>query len=98
MLLPQMVIIMVKVNNYNFKEMSKEEILGVLKENPWFVKDVDNEEIQLEVVKQNGYAITYINNPSEDVQLAAVKENGYAIKYINNPCKSVLDYIKLNNK
>ena len=32
MLLPQMVIIMVKVNNYNFKEMSKEEILDVLKE------------------------------------------------------------------
>ena len=142
MLLPQMVIIMIKVNNYNFKEMSKEEILDILKLNPWFLKDVDNKEIQLEAVKeygnniqyihnpseevqleavkqdglsirfihnpsdemkleavkQNGSSIRYINNPSEEMQLEAVKENELYIQYINNPCKSVVDYIELNNK
>jgi hypothetical protein len=38
--------------------------------------------LQLIAVKQNGYAIEYIKNPSEAVQLAAVKQNGHAIQYI----------------
>ena len=34
---------------------------------------------QLKIVKQDGYNIQFIRNPSEDVQLAAVQENGRAI-------------------
>ena len=44
---------------------------------------------QLEAVKQNGYAIQHINNPSEAVQLEAVKQYGFAIQYINNPSEAV---------
>ena len=55
------------------------------------------EEEQLAVVKQEGYAIQYINNPSEEVQLAAVKQNGNAIQFIKNPSEvvSIGDIIKV---
>ena len=43
------------------------------------------EETQLVAVKQNGWAIRYIDNPSPEVQLAAVKENANAIRRIKNP-------------
>jgi len=49
---------------------------------------------QLEIVKQNGYNIQYIDKPSKEVQLAAVKQNGYAIKYIKNPSKKVINTTK----
>ena len=49
----------------------------------------NNEELQLEAVKQNGWAIQYIENPSKKVQLEAIKQNGYAIKYIKNPSEKV---------
>ena len=48
-------------------------------------KKLISEKVQMEAVKQNGYAIEFIDNPSEEVQLAAVKENGRSIKYIKNP-------------
>ena len=57
----------------------------------------ENEEVQLEAVKQNGCSILFINNPSEKVQLEAVKEDGYSIQYIDNPSEKVqLKIIKQN--
>ena len=50
---------------------------------------------QLAAVKQNYYAIRYIENPSEKVQLAAVNQDGCAIKYIDNPTISVQMMAKL---
>ena len=47
------------------------------------------EEEQLAAVKENGFVIRYIVNPSEEVQLAAVKQNVYAIQYIKNQSKVV---------
>ena len=47
------------------------------------------ETFQLKTVKEDGYAIQFINNPSEQVQLEAVKQNGYVIYYINNPSEEV---------
>ncbi len=53
------------------------------------------EEEQLQVVKEDGYDIEYINNPSEKIKLEAVKENGLAIQCINNPSEEVqLEAIK----
>ncbi|WP_164703572.1 DUF4116 domain-containing protein, partial [Aliarcobacter skirrowii] len=43
----------------------------------------------LKAVRQNGYAIRYIKNPSEEVQLEAVKRNVNAIEYIKNPSEKV---------
>ena len=40
-------------------------------------------------VKENGYVIRYIANPSEAMQLAAVEQNGLAIDYIKNPSEEV---------
>ena len=56
-----------------------------------------NEEVQLEAVKQNGYAIKYIENPTEEVQLAAVKQNGNAIRFIENPYESVIKEVCKTN-
>jgi len=44
----------------------------------------------LEAVKQNYFAIQYIDDPSEEVQLEAIKQNGHAIRYIKNPSEKVL--------
>jgi len=41
------------------------------------------------LVKQNGYAIEYIENPSDEMKLAAVKQDGCAIKYIENPSDEI---------
>ena len=55
------------------------------------------EEEKLEVIKQDGYSIQYIKNPSEKVQLEAVKQDGHSIKYIKNPSESVqLEAVKKN--
>ena len=48
-----------------------------------------SKEKQLELIKNNPFAIDYINNPSEDLQLEVIKQNGYAIEYINNPTEKV---------
>ena len=65
------------------------------KKRQWVIdyKDFDPEDEQqcLEAVKENGWVIQYINNPSEAVQLEAVKENGYTIVYINNPSEAVIE-------
>ena len=49
----------------------------------------DLKALQISCVKQNGYAIRYIDNPCKDAQLEAVKQNGCAIYYIKNPCEDV---------
>ena len=48
-----------------------------------------SEQEQLDLVKQDSYAIRYIIDPSEDVQLAAVVDNIYAIRYIIDPSERV---------
>ena len=53
------------------------------------INDIKPEAVQLAAVKDNGYAIECIENPSEAVQLAAVKQNGNAIAYIKNSSEEV---------
>ena len=45
--------------------------------------------IAMAAVKQSGYAIQFITNPSEAVQLAAVNKNGYSMQFIKNPSEAV---------
>jgi hypothetical protein len=52
----------------------------------------------LAAVKQNGYAIHHIENPSEDVQLEAVREDGHSIMYIKNPSDYVKSESSMQNK
>ena len=42
-------------------------------------------EVQMEAVKEDGWAIRYIKNPTVEVQMAAVKQDGRAIEFIKNP-------------
>lgn len=56
---------------------------------------LEEQQYLLEAVKQNGYVIEYINNPSESVQLEAVKQNGCAIECINNPSEEAMQVSKM---
>jgi hypothetical protein len=62
-----------------------------------FVLDLQDESKQLDAVKQNGYSIRYISNPSEKVQLETIKQNGDSIRCISNPSEKVqLEAVKQN--
>lgn len=43
----------------------------------------------INILKNDGYDIKYIKNPTEEMKLTAVKEDPYAIKYIDNPSEEV---------
>ena len=43
----------------------------------------------LERIKQNGWSIKCVKNPSECVQLTEVKQNVWWIKYIENPSECI---------
>ena len=76
---------------------AKESIINLYPTRQDFLNKYMTETVQLEAVKEYGYAIKYIKNPSEAVQLEAVKQNGCAIRYIKNPSKEVqLKAIKEN--
>ena len=64
------------------------------------------EEKQLKVVKNTGYSIQYINNPTKKMQYYAIRKNPYAIQYIDNPSEEIqliavkgdpLTILKINN-
>ena len=52
----------------------------------------NNKKVQYEVVRQAGYLIEYIPEPSERVQLAAVKQEPASIQYIKKPTLRVQLY------
>ena len=59
--------------------------------------DKATEQVQIEAVKQYGYAIQDIKNPSERVQIEAVKQDGWAIQFIENPSEQVqIEAVKQN--
>lgn len=61
--------------------------------------NANSEQMKLEAVKRDGYAIQFIDNPSEQVQLAAVKRIGYALHFIDNPSENVqLAAVKQNGR
>ena len=52
-------------------------------------KELEN--LYFYLIKNNGYVIKYIENPTEEMQLEAVKKDGYYIQYIKNPSIKVLN-------
>ena len=51
----------------------------------------------LEAVKQNGYALRYINEQTEEMCLEAVKQDGYALQYVNEQTEEIcLEAVKQN--
>ena len=57
----------------------------------WCFSDDCNfsEEVQLKAVKNNGFSIQFIKDPSEEFQLAAVKNNGLSIEFIKDPSEEI---------
>lgn len=48
-----------------------------------------SEKVQIAAVKENGWAIQYIDHPSLEVQLHAVMSSGRAIQFIKDPSPEV---------
>ena len=46
--------------------------------------DYEDPKACLEAVKQNCYALQYVENQTEEICLAAVKQDGYALAYVND--------------
>ncbi len=64
-----------------------------------FDKSLQTERICLEVVKNNGDNLYYVNNKSYDICLEAVKQNGSSLEYVPNEIKAYeicLEAIKSN--
>jgi len=57
-----------------------------------FWEDFSHEEI-LECLRENGFRIMMLDNPSEEFQLKAVKSFGRAIEYIKHPTDKVCYYV-----
>jgi len=51
--------------------------------------DPENESECLKAVKENGWSVQFIKNPSEEMQLLAVKQYAYSIRYIKNPSEEL---------
>ena len=43
----------------------------------------------LAAVKQNGYALQYVQAQTEEICLAAVKQDGYALKYVQTQTEEI---------
>ena len=57
------------------------------------------EETIIRILKNYGYVIDCIENPTEEMQLLAVKQRGYAIQFIKNPTEEVqLEAVKQEYK
>jgi len=70
-----------------------------LKEVNWKEEDIISYEWEeaLEKVKENWYALKFVNNQTEEICLAAVKQNWRALQYINNQTEEIcLDAVKEN--
>jgi len=75
-------------------EASEEKQLEAVKQNGFTIFTIQyiknpSVNVQLEAVRNHGYAIQFIKNPSERVQIEAVRNHGSAIKYIKNPSERV---------
>lgn len=54
-----------------------------------FLLGTASDKVQLEAVKEDGFSIQFIKNPSQEVQLEAVKQDGFSIQYIKKPSQEV---------
>ena len=83
-----------------------------LQKNGLLIKDIPenemNEELEIIAVKQNGYSIKYIKNPSFLVSFYAVQTNSLSLEFIDNSkyskeeyeeiCKEAIKKNKLSKK
>jgi hypothetical protein len=79
--------------------LEEKENIRLVTLNPMNIKDIINPSVvvQLEAVRQNGWAIQFIKDPSEEVQLEAVRQNGYAIRFIKDPSEEMkLEAVRQN--
>ena len=70
-----------------------------LKEVKWKEEDIISYEWEeaLKAVKQDWYALRYINNQTEEICLEAVKEDWDALKYVDNQTEEIcLEAVKQN--
>jgi Domain of unknown function (DUF4116) len=58
---------------------------------------VQTEELCMEAVKQNGYALEYVRRQTVDICIEAVKQNGLALQYVKNRTRTIcIEAVKQN--
>jgi len=74
------------IQDYFFNHERGENALWFCLKNGGNIPEIFTEEVCLQAVKQNGYAIKYLTDEQRttEVCLAAVKQNGCAIQYLIN--------------
>lgn len=83
----------------HIKNPSEYVLMTAIKEDPYVLSHLNRvlknmspelqQELQAIAVKQNGFVISCIENPSEEIQLMAVQQKPGAIRYIKNPSEEV---------
>ena len=81
------------------KNPSRDVLITAIKEDPYVLSHINfilndmspelKQELQSIAVKQNGFAVSCIDNPSEEIQLMAILQKPGAIKYIKHPSEEV---------
>lgn len=79
----------------NVLNMSRKEIIEKIKENGFFIENIEDpdEELQLLAIENNAFCIRKISNPTEKVQIQAVDSFISCFKYIKRPCQDVIDRV-----
>jgi len=72
----------------NLKNMTLNEFLKKVNGKERDIIEYKGEEA-LEAVKQNDYALQYVNEQTEEICLEEVKQNGYALKYVNEQTEKI---------
>jgi hypothetical protein len=73
---------MAKIKLYPDSKVSRED--GEYKTDKFEILEITDipEEIYLNAVQQDGYALTYVKEQTPEICLAAVKQNGHIIRYV----------------
>jgi hypothetical protein len=62
-----------------------------------FKKFINCRKINIETVKQNGYALKYVLEQDKEICMEAVKQNGFLLKYVKELNKEIcMEAIKQN--
>ncbi len=67
------------------KSLNKKELLYVILINCRILKICEQtDELCMQAVKQNGYALEFVKNQTDELCMQAVKQNGCSLKYVKN--------------
>jgi hypothetical protein len=83
-----------KTSNIN-DFFTNKDIFLLIKGNRYTIEDFKNagfdftDDLFMELIKEDGYKVLYVENPTDEMKLQAVKSNGATIEFIKNPSEEL---------